>query len=202
MKGLLIKDFVNLKQQMKILGLLCIVYLVMAIATKESSLITTVIAVVSWMLPITAVSYDEKAKWDRYALTMPISYKDLVVSKYLLYIVLSLGFSLAGAAISIGIGEGVGAALLNAFLTICVGMVCISAMYPAIFHFGVEKARFIMMIFIAASVAGSTALGGFGINLSGSIPSTAIYSVILVASIVIFLLSMKLSIHIYSKKEF
>ena len=36
------------------------------------------------MIPMVAMSYDDKSKWDRYALTMPVSRRDMVLSKYLL----------------------------------------------------------------------------------------------------------------------
>lgn len=36
------------------------------------------------MLPISALGYDERCKWERYALSMPLQKKDLFFSKLLL----------------------------------------------------------------------------------------------------------------------
>ena len=36
------------------------------------------------MLPISALGYDERCKWERYALSMPLRKKDLFFSKLLL----------------------------------------------------------------------------------------------------------------------
>ena len=38
------------------------------------------------MQVITTMSYDEYAKWDKYALTMNINRKDIVLSKYVFFI--------------------------------------------------------------------------------------------------------------------
>ena len=40
------------------------------------------------MLVITSLAYDERSRWDRYALTMPVSRKEMVLSKYLLGLIL------------------------------------------------------------------------------------------------------------------
>ena len=42
------------------------------------------------MITITSFSYDALAKWDRYALSLPLTRKDIVAGKYLLSIILCL----------------------------------------------------------------------------------------------------------------
>ena len=55
-----------------------------------------VLAVLAAMMPVTAFSFDEKAKWDKYALSMPVSRRDLVLSKY----IFGLGFCVLAFAVN------------------------------------------------------------------------------------------------------
>ena len=88
MKGLIIKDFLNLKKHSKYYIILMIFYFILGIANEDFIMFGSMIIVFSAILPITAISYDEKNNWDSYALTMPISRKDLIVSRYILGIIL------------------------------------------------------------------------------------------------------------------
>jgi ABC-type transport system involved in multi-copper enzyme maturation permease subunit len=99
MKGLLLKDLVNLKQQTKIYFIIIAVWLAIALTSKDGSFLGGMICVLSVMLPITTLSYDEKAKWDKYVLSMPIMRKQVVISKY----ILALALSFIGCVISLSI---------------------------------------------------------------------------------------------------
>ena len=36
------------------------------------------------MIPVTLLAYDERSHWDQYALTLPVSRKEIVTGKYLI----------------------------------------------------------------------------------------------------------------------
>ena len=79
MKGLLLKDILNLKnQQGKILVFLIPLYFLLALQMKSSSFFAGLWVMLGATLPISSIAYDEKAKWEKYALTMPITRKELV----------------------------------------------------------------------------------------------------------------------------
>ena len=100
MKGLMLKDILNFKnQQGKTFFLLIILYFVMALKMNNSSFFMGVWIVLGITLPISSIAYDEKAKWDKYALTMPVTRRDIVTEKYLL----SLLFIVVGNVVSIPI---------------------------------------------------------------------------------------------------
>ena len=84
MKGLILKDFYNLTKQYKIILVLVIFYLLVSVSSEDTNFFGGVVSILMVMQVITTLSYDEKSNWDRYALTMPISRSDLVLSKYIL----------------------------------------------------------------------------------------------------------------------
>ncbi len=104
------------------------------------------------LLPITAISYDERSKWDRFALTMPVSRETLVQSKYFLSL-LTLIFSLILTLILVPL---LGDHLLEDYIGILTStgaaLLMISILMPLIFHFGVEKARYLMLIIVLLPV--------------------------------------------------
>lgn len=202
MRGLLIKDIVNLKSQARVMLVLVAFYIFIAISSENTAILGGIIAILAAMLPITAMAYDEKAKWDKYALTMPITRRDLVLSKYFL----GIGFSILAFGINILLNFLLGyyptkeifilsAALLGAsflFLTLVL---------PVMFKYGVEKGRIVMMLLIFSPTAVALLLQ----KSNFAPPSQAfldklIYIVPLVL-IALLGLSMILSIQFYQKKE-
>lgn len=102
MKGLIIKDLYNLRKQLVLYIIIGVIYSVIGVVAKDSggSSFIGLILIFSAMLPITAVSYDERAKWDKYGLTMPVSRRETVAAKYLLGVILTA----AGALLSFAVG--------------------------------------------------------------------------------------------------
>ena len=207
MKGLLIKDLYNLKQQAKFLLVLVAFYAFLGIQNNDISFLSGMLSMLAILLPITAISYDERSKWDRFALTMPVSRETLVQSKSLLSL-LTLVFSLVMTLILLpllgkhvledywGILASTGAALLM-----------ISILMPLIFHFGVEKARYLMLILVLVPIVLLFLLRSL---IRGPFPELAFIQnlstnwlwLIPVFLILALWFSFKTSIQIYHRKEF
>ena len=202
MRGLLIKDIINMKAQTKVLILLIVFQFFVAISIENTSMLGGIIAIMAAMLPITAMAYDEKAKWDRYALTMPITRRDLVLSKY----ILGIGFSVIAFIFNILLNVILGyyptkeifilsAAFLGA------GLLFLTLVMPVMFKYGVEKGRIVMMIMIFSPTAVAVLLQK--VNLAP--PSQAFLDqlvyVIPAVLVVLLGLSILLSVRIYQKKE-
>ena len=150
MKGLLLKDYYTLFKQARIFLLIIIVFAVM-----PGQSVQTMAVVYAALLPITALAYDERAKWDSLAAMMPIVVKDIVLSKYLLGYAGIIGasvLSIAGQAV-------IGAVRHTAFepellpsliLTACVSIVLLSINLPIMFKAGVEKGRIVFLLLLGA----------------------------------------------------
>lgn len=152
MKGLLIKDFFTLVKQLKFV-LLFLIIMVVIPGINQSAFAMIYFA----MMPITAMAYDERCKWDSLAAIMPYTAKDLVLSKYL------LGYIGMGAASILSLGANwiiklfqhntlTMADALAILLIACTGMILLAVNLPFIFRFGVEKGRIVFMVIIATSV--------------------------------------------------
>ena len=102
MKGLLLKDLYTLGKQMKIF-----LVLLVAFALIPGYSISAFAVMYAAMLPMTALAYDERSKWDTLAAMMPYSTGALVLSKYL------LGYFLAFCAALIALAAQVALSLFQ-----------------------------------------------------------------------------------------
>lgn len=81
-RGLLLKDIFELWAQ-------CRVQLVLTGVCLLLPLFTSVGMMLLAMMPIYALGYDERCRWERYALAMPVRKSDLFWSRFLLGVIAS-----------------------------------------------------------------------------------------------------------------
>jgi ABC-2 type transport system permease protein len=203
MTGLIIKDLLNLKKQGKIYLLLVVFYFAMGLVNENTSMFTTMMTMVAVLIPLTAMAYDERSKWDRYALTMPISRKNMVMSRYLLGLIFLIVAFVLSMLVNMVISNMKTAentlVVLGGFST---GLMLMSVIFPLLFKFGVEKGRIFMMIVIFIPVAALMMISKLGISMPDEeIIKSVIYLSPIIGA-VIFLISIYVSLWIYKKKEF
>ena len=205
MKGLLLKDFFTLSKSLRIFLVLILLF-----ACMPGYNMAIFAVVYASLLPVTALSYDERCKWDTLAAMSPYSPAEMVISKYLLgYVGILLASILAltvhsvyglfssspdGGYIS-SIAGGAASGLLILALTL-----------PAMYKFGVEKGRIAFFVILAVTfgaVAGLSALADKGELTRFSLQmGTGTGIVILLAVLLLNVLSILLSIRFYSRREF
>ncbi|GAB6107355.1 ABC-2 transporter permease [Fusibacter bizertensis] len=203
MNGLIYKDMINLKAQARVMVLLIVVYAVIAVSSGSTVMLCAMMSILSAMMPLTAMAYDEKSKWDKYAMTMPVSRRDLVLSKYWL----GGGFLLLTFVINVVFNLIVGIMVTDEIFLVSLALLAagvwfMSLTLPLVFKFGVEKGRTAMFILIALP----TIVAVLFSKLNLPMPSESFWKmlpiVIAVTSVLVLVLSMLISISIYQKKEF
>ena len=156
MKGLLLKDFMNIMRNKKLLILLLAFYVGLGFFMDSNvSVCGMTVFFLSYQL-LTAFSFDEAGKWERFAMTMPLSRRQLVSSKYILMLLLiGLGFLLScvmGGILNVihpVEGEGFREIAVAAAGVSAAFLILFSLMMPFIFRLGMEKARLLLIICFA-----------------------------------------------------
>ncbi len=95
MYGLIKKDLLMIKQNLKILMLVFIIFLGMTIMNESN--MTFLLPFMAVMISISTFSYDQFNKWDAYAITLPNGRKNVVRAKYLstlIFVILSFLISI------------------------------------------------------------------------------------------------------------
>lgn len=203
MKGLLLKDTYMTVRLCRSILLLDAVFLGVWMFGNGDPFFLTYPCLLTTMVPMSLISYDEREKWDVFAGTLPYSRAQIVSCKYLIGLCLS-GLILAVAAVgqlfrgSAGDG-GDFQAVFPGLLAVC--LLAPAVLYPFVFRFGAEKGRIVYYVVIAAACGGSVVLQSseaasalFGLSVS-SVPLLALIAAAIYAG------SWLLSIRLYGKRE-
>lgn len=210
MVGLLLKDILNLKKYVKQIGITMILFIIFGINMKNPPYIIGMMTIMSSMMVITSMAYDEQAKWDKYALTMPILKKDIVLSKYLLLLVSTLigavvSFIVAFLMIAYLDMGTVKEALIVSGVIILVAIAAYSLLIPIIYKVGVEKAR--LMMFIVFGIPSLIIVGASKFIEKYNLPAPSKVQIKMLGYaspfivLIIFIVSYYISVSIYSKKD-
>lgn len=194
MKGLLLKDCYTITKQLKIF-----LFVIPVIALTGGLSMSAMAVLLGSVLPMTAIAYDERSKWNELAAMMPFSKWDLVFSKYLLgYLCMS------GSAILVVIGQFLirttGIVQIENSLNILLfaivsGLVFIAVNTPILFKFGSEKGRFVFIIAMALIGAGGSIVKNIGTNMQGIIGDISPVFLLVIA-IILNVISIMISINI------
>lgn len=209
MKGFIYKDLCLLGSVWKSYAFILVMFSALTVTgVYDVSFLFMMVSVILCMYPSTSFSYDELAKWDRFAVSVPNGRVTVVRAKYgfaLLLGAASLVFDLLLSLLAAFLGR---MELGNGLLT-CVGGVAgallINAlMLPLLFRFGAQKGR-ILLIAVVAALAGVLgallAIGGMTAFGSGLLESFVLV-VLPVLTLLTLFVSYRVSLGIYQKKEF
>lgn len=203
MTGLILKDLLNLKRHSRMYLILIAFYIVLGAVNGDFVMFGSMITVLSAMMPITSMAYDEKNNWDRYALTMPVSRKDMVLSRY----VLGLIFLIASFAITTFFMSAFGKTPLieaisfggGIFVT---GIIFMDIILPMLFKYGVEKGRIFMMLVLFVPTGALILISKLGFTFPESPPTEGLIYILPLIAAAASAASVSASVAIYGKKEF
>ncbi len=155
-RGLLLKDWYQLWSKAKVLMIMIVVYMGIGVVSPTLGSVALLLCA---MLPYNSIAYDEKAKWDRYALSMPVSKKELILSKYLLgFIALGIGFVIRSLLHLIPVGAP--ADWSGLVLSTAGALIYLAIQLPLLFWFGTENGRLWSILLSALFAFGLVFVGG------------------------------------------
>lgn len=210
MLGLIKKDFLLIKANLKSMVIIFIVYLILAFQGTFD--VTFIIPLIGIMLFISTFSYDDFNNWNSYAVTLPDGRKNVVRAKYISSIILTVVLGAVALAIGIGISytktntiklDEIISSLMGTVLS---SVIIISLLYPIVFKFGATNGRIILFALVFG-------IAGIGALISNFVDMTYVINMInrldnclLVAipiiSVILLSISYLVSNKIYKHKEF
>lgn len=210
MVGLMKKDFLLIKANIKSMIIIFIVFFLFAFqGTFDIAFIVPIIGI---MLFISTFSYDDFNNWNSYAVTLPDGRKNVVRAKYVASIILAVALGTLCLAISMAISYvrtnniNFDDTLSLLMGTILSSVIIISLLYPIMFKYGATNGRIIMFVMIFG-------IAGIGVMLEKFIDMTFLINMINeldnymfiavpVISIILLGISYLISSKIYINKEF
>lgn len=151
MSGLVWKDLYNIRYHGKVVLLMLFFFAFIFIPQGSMTMYLSVCMLTCSTMVITTISLDGFTAWDPYALTMPVSRREIILSKYIILVL----FTVIGVAIGFLItlimalvthtvlDTGVA---MEIILSISASLIIGSIMIPLVYRFGAEKARMFMIL--------------------------------------------------------
>ena len=208
MKGLIFKDFVNIKSQLKLYIMFVAGFFVLGLVSGATEVLSALMPMLAVLIPITAVAYDDLSGWNGFALSMPVSRADLVTARYLFTEMIMVAMAVITCAEYIAVSRNIGEAVMTTVLLYAVSNLMFAVIMPIILKFGVQKARAIFMVIAAGAAALIVWLSGDRASaigdavLSVKLNDAVIFAIALAGSLLLVFISMKLSQGIYRRKDF
>lgn len=210
MLGLIKKDLLMIKSNLKLLIILLVVYGTLAYQGQMD--LSFLLPFMSVMIMISTFSYDTYNKWDAYVITLPDGRKKSVKAKYLATILLIILTTITISIVTIIIAytkttivnyESVLSSIIGAVFATTLLQ---SFMYPNIYKYGVEKARigiFIVVFGIAIISSIIVKIINFeSLNISFNFLDKYWMFIVPLIMIIMLYVSYKISEKIYMHKEF
>lgn len=214
MKGLLKKEWFVLWNKPIMVLIPLILFAVMGITSKNFFIVIYLPLYVG-ILPVSLITTDETSRWERFALGMPYSRKDLVSAKYLMSLLLVLGGVLLTSVILVFVMSStltVPQMLLLIAASFAASLILPSVLLPLNLKFGTARARLALAILLA--ISGCMAAAAFntedGDNSFSMIAwlaklqfSPQILALLFVAAAAVLMIaSWAVSVFIYRRKQF
>lgn len=157
MTGLMIKDALVMRKTLRLYALFLLFYSGLAVlGVFPMSMALAMVEVIVMVLPISSFSYDEAAKWDRYAAVLPVGRTAVVKARYLFLLLVLLAAAAIGLVGSILASllarEDLGELLATLLVSMGLGLMIADIMLPVVYQLGPERARPWMYVIIFAPI--------------------------------------------------
>lgn len=212
MRGLIIKDIYSLKKYWKSLCISMGFLAIYGIFLKNITFLSFIICFLSTTIILTILGDDEVSHWDKYALCMPLDRKMMVREKYAVIVAILLtagGISIIfGCIMAVITKQELASVLQASFLAFSMVALIAIIITPVFYKLGVQKARYIMIFCVlvpAFLIVGAAKLvERSGIVLEEEMISQMVknaYIIIPLVLAVLMYVSYRISVSIYTKKE-
>lgn len=210
MLGLIKKDLLMIKGNIKTLAIIFVVFTIMAINGNGN--FAFIPAFMSVMIVMSTFSYDEYNKTDGFITSLPNGKKNAVKSKYISTLIIISVSIILTVIMTMIIGISQNSLDFKEILYTTLGcfaamLILQSVLYPVIYKYGIEKSRIgvFVGVFGISSIAALLMKSELKIPISPTIITLLnhYWMIILpIVGVIVLLISYKISEHLYLKKEF
>lgn len=206
MKGLLLKDFYMTQKYCKMFLFMVVLFMAMAVVKTDNLFLLAYPAILMGMIPVNLLAYDEREKWDRYSAVLPCTRAQIVSVKYLMGLIIAgalflLTMVVFGIRAAVGNGFAVQENLELVAVILSLGLISPMIVLPFSFKLGSEKGRVAYIVCVALLCGAAYVLS------AGDLPIPDVFHLkmtpllLLTVIAVLYVVSWRISIWFYNKKE-
>ena len=213
-KGLITKDILQLKTYKRTLIIFIVIFTITSMSGEGGigNMLAIMLTLGFGMFSMASFNYDELNKADRYILTLPLTKKEVILSKYILVICSTVIGSVIGILLSYIVIFAMNKQVPNIEEIISIGLggifgigIIEAIQIPCVYKWGAEKGRIQMLILTAVLGAILCIVAKADIQLPANnilnIFNTFLPLIFIGLTIIIYYISYKVAYKIYDKKE-
>ncbi|RKQ19846.1 ABC-2 transporter permease [Ureibacillus endophyticus] len=209
MKALLLKDFFSMKSQIKWIFFIVLIVIGMSFYF-EDAMILLAITLIFGTIQITSIfTFDEMSGWDKFANTLPFRKSEIVKSKYILSLLLTVGILLLVCPFVVYSNYVTDSFKINELfsiicLVVSLSIILLSFIIPTFIKFGTQKARIVLFILVFSLSYGlKFVLDIIALPTLPSVETLQRMSYVSpIFALIILTISYLLSVKLYETKEF
>ncbi|MCP1144097.1 ABC-2 transporter permease [Lysinibacillus endophyticus] len=209
MKALLLKDFFSMKSQIKWIFFIVLIVIGMSFYF-EDAMILLAITLIFGTIQITSIfTFDEMSGWDKFANTLPFRKSEIVKSKYILSLLLTVGILLLVCPFVVYSNYVTDSFKMNELfsiicLVVSLSIILLSFIIPTFIKFGTQKARIVLFILVFSLSYGlKFVLDIIALPTLPSVETLQRMSYVSpIFALIILTISYLLSVKLYETKEF
>lgn len=150
MKAMLYADWMNLRRSMKaIMIAIIVIALVSIVSGKGLSFVPAMLCMLSLMVPATLMSSDHAYGWDKLSLSLPVSRRDVVSSKFAISLLVNLTVAALGMICIAGMnafgGDAMAEDMMGMLACEAVGLALMGIEFVLVLRFGPERGRYFLI---------------------------------------------------------
>lgn len=201
MLGLLIKDLYTVRKLVLWYLAMIVVCFTVSVYLKNISFILAIGIASETSMVMTTFAYEERDSWSKFVTASGLNSKTIVLEKYILGVAMVIFVNVIGV-IAFALVKTQEDSWSEVIIPFLFQLIVISCCIPAIFKYGVEKSRIILIVIIAIAMI---ALVGTAEFLFDSITGIATIVIAIAGTCIAvgaIIISYFTSVSIYNKKEF
>lgn len=150
MKGLLLKDFYNVRKQILWYAAMIVLFCALSVFVHNSAFGATIGILVTVSLLLTAFAYEEKDGWNRFVAASGAGKWAIVGEKYIFGLIFAVLSTAAYLAAFIAIRDYCD--WLDFILPVCMQLLMFAVTLPLVIKFGTERGRVYMIVAMVVMV--------------------------------------------------
>ena len=207
MKGLLLKDWYSIIANFRYFVFLLLIFIAASCFGGNNTFFLFYPCILSGMIAMSLIAFEEKEKWDVYEETLPYSRSQIVSAKYIISLIMSLATIIIILTVQTGMMIYKGTFHIAEIIDLSIPLFIFSflptmLLLPFIYKFGCQKGRIVyyfILGFFFALIGLYSALSGNNLVIHMEHPLYRVLTFMILA--LAFISSWLLSVHFYKKKE-
>ena len=213
MKAMLYADWMNLRRSMKAMVIATVVIALASIVSGNGlSFVPAMLCMLSLMVPVTLMSSDYAYGWDKLSLSLPVSRRDVVSSKFAISLLVNLTVVALGMICIAGMNDATAEDMMGMLACEAVGLTLMGIEIVLVLRFGPERGRYFLIGVVWVPILLLTvvkkhpafdklvqAVGGMDSWPVGQL--TAFFGGLIIVGAIVYAVCWRIGVGIYRKRE-